>query len=399
MVKNNIVFLPSHSYISIPQYFSVVPKITDFNTIYLDAKDPIGANYNKSFYENKESILEYFNSYHELSELPFDIGVKLTTWEKIKKLKVFKDYKRMVETYLDEIKPSAIVSTSDMSTSDKICSVWCKKNKVPYIILQSAKDTWVRKDKIGIKFKIKYFIINELLGIPKYRKQPLLGNEAPWSFLLLWSKPFGGNMIRENTYFVGNPAYDKLFNNFSQTRTIKNNICICTSPLSEISSSLDKKMKQMYIEAVRRKPDITFYIKIHPRESVEPYQQFFPKEKYPNVNFLKDYDLHELYRNCDAQMSSSSNTSLEAAAMGLPIIILNPKDESEQIEHFWEEIAIKVTDQDKITDAINLVMSKEYWDIFLEKRGKYFNKMLYSDDGQSGRRAAEKIIEIIQNFT
>ncbi len=393
--RNVIVFLSAYSYLSNPHFFSVAPKLNEYTTIFLDVKDPVSTAFNKAYYQNKELILSYFDIFHELEELPFDIGKSITKWEKIKKFKVFKKYKEMIETYLNKINPYAVVSCSDLNTSDMIASHWCKKRNRPFIILQPAIVFDKRKKNYGIKHKIKYLVVNRLLGIPKYKKQPIFGNEATWGYLFLWGEEFVLNANRGNTYFVGNPAYDDLFNAFAEDRTIKNNILICTDHLAEISSTLNQKVIKMYIEAIKARTNLNFYLKVHPREPLEDYERIFNKKEYSNVKIVRDYDLIELYNICDVLISVNSTVLLDAAAMGLPIITLNPNNEFKFVDHFREKVNIKVIKAENLAKAIDLALSDDYWKIFLERREKYFNQRFSSSDGQSGERVAKKIKELI----
>lgn len=82
--------------------------------------------------------------------------------------------------------------------------------------------------------------------------------------------------------------------------------------------------------------------------------------------------------------------------MGLPIIIIKPKERVKFPDHFREEIDIRVTEVEGIVNAINLALSDKYWNEFLEKREKYFRKILYSTDGQSAKRIAEVIKRLVK---
>ena len=120
--KDVILFLSAYSYLSNPQFFAIAPYLTQFTTIYLDTKDPVSFVFNKERYQNKEKILSIFDRYDKIQEFPFETSKVKSKWEKIKKLKVFREYKTFFRKYLNEIKPSAVISCSDMNVSDQIAS-------------------------------------------------------------------------------------------------------------------------------------------------------------------------------------------------------------------------------------------------------------------------------------
>ncbi|MHA2225650.1 MAG: hypothetical protein ACXAC8_10630 [Candidatus Hodarchaeales archaeon] len=391
MKKNTIIFLATYAYLAIPQYKAIIPNLKYFRKILLNTRDLLSTKYDNKFI-TQDIIKTYFDDYFELEDVFSGIRGQ---W---KKYKAFKRVKHLIISYLNEIAPEAIISCSDQSMSDKIISSWCKKNKKTFIILQPSFISGMYYKKFGLTHKMKYLIINTFLGVPKYRKQHLFGNEAEWTHLVLWSKYFAENLKRQNMHFVGNPAFDKIFNDFKEDRILEDNVLICTQNIEAMVGKKElNQVLQMYIQAIKTKSDLTFYIKVHPRESIKKYKKIFPKNEFPNVRVVQEDNLYDLFRLCDVQISVSSYTSFEAAAKGLPIIIVNPRDIFHFIDHFRQEIEIKVTNIKKIADAIDLARSDQYWQEFIEKRKKYFNYMVCSTDGQSGKRAAEKISEIIRS--
>lgn len=388
MENDIIIFLATYAYLAIPEYQSITPNLTGHTKILFNTRDLLSTKYDDKFI-TEDVKKDFFDDYHELKDIFFNAK---GPW---KKFQAFRKWKREIINYLNNISPKIIVSCSDQSMSDKIISSWCKKNNKAFIVLQPAFINPLYYKKYGIIHKIKYFIFNKVLNIPRYRKQQLFGNEEQWSHLLLWSQYFIENPNRPNMHFVGNPAFDLIFTQFDGKRKLKNNVLICTQDIRTLlgKEAFDQVIN-MYSQAIKAKPDLTFYIKVHPRESIKIYESLFSKDLFPNIRIVQEDNLYELFGISDVQISVSSYTSFEAVATGLPIIIVNPNDIFDFIDHFREEIEIKVTDQDKIAGAIDLARSEEYWDIFLEKREKYFKYMVHSTDGNSGKRAAEKIEEI-----
>ena len=113
---------------------------------------------------------------------------------------------------------------------------------------------------------------------------------------------------------------------------------------------------------------------------------------------MKNVNLYELFKECDIQVSVKSGSSLEAASMGIPVITVVPTELYNQITDFFRgEINIRVTSGEEFIAAINRLLDSNYWPIFLEKREKYFDNIMHSADGQSSKRTAETILNIIEN--
>ncbi|PWI48903.1 hypothetical protein CEE45_04005 [Candidatus Heimdallarchaeota archaeon B3_Heim] len=392
MGNNSIIFLATYAYLAIPQYLSITPNLTNYTKILFNTRDLLSTKYDSKFI-TQDIKKNYFDDFFELKDFSFNVK---GPW---KKYQAFRRWKRAIILYMNQIFPQVVVSCSDQSMTDKIISSWCKKNKKAFIVLQPSFISGMHYKKYGISHKIRYLIFNKLLNLPRYRKQHLFGNEEHWTHLLLWSQYFIEDPKRPNMYFVGNPAFDVLFSQFTSKRTLKNNVLICTQNIKAmVGKEAFDQVIDMYIQAINAKPDLTFYIKVHPRESIEKYELLFPKDHFPNAKVVQEDNLYDLFRISDVQISVSSYTSFEAVATGLPIIIVNPNNMFDFIDHFRQEIEIKVTDLEKIAKAIDLARSEHYWMEFVKKREKYFDYMVHSTDGKSGKRAAEKMEEII-NFS
>ncbi len=390
MSENLILFLATYSYLSCPQFFSILPYFERHKRILLNVNDPVSSKFDKNYIKkNQKKILTRFDKYHELKKINFNAK---RLWNV---LKIHYKYKKTISNYLNKYHPEAVISCSDLALSDRIIFSLCRKKSIPFVILQpSFLDFVIPIKEYGILHKIKYLVVNQILRIPVFRKRPIYGNENQNTYLLLWSKYFVENPKRKNTYFVGNPAFDSIFKRFSSRDKVKKNILICTQDIDKAFGKKEFKMvKEMYKKAIVSKHNLTFIIKVHPREPKKKYEKIFGK--FPNVRIVKDSSLFELFEICDVQISTNSFTSFQAAAMGLPIIILNPKNILNMFDHFREEIDIKVTNIEDIPEAIDLCLSDDYYKLFLRKRKKYFKKVLSYTDGRSSQRVADKIKELI----
>ena len=387
-MKGRILFSSSSLYLTYPQFKAIIPELNDFKKILINVNAQYTKEIDNNYIKEKNATL-IFDSYIKLNpkrEISFD------------SLKNYRIYKNLLTGYLYKINPNAIISGSDLAISDRVMYSWCKKKNVPFIILQpSFLDAF--PEKYGLKKIINYIIINKIFGLPVYRKYILYGNESQKSYLFLWSKYFIKNPKRKNRFTLGNPAFDRLFKNFNNERKLKNAILICTEnlPAHIYGKHIRVKIIDIFLRAIISKPEITYYIKVHPRESIENYIKLFPKSKFRNVKVVQSKDLYELFSLCDIQISVASFTSFEAAAMGLPIVTVRPDNNIRVFDHFKQEIDIRVTEAEEIVDKINLCLSDDYWNRFIIKREKYFKKMLYSTDAQSSKRVALTIRKLILN--
>ena len=380
-----ILFSSSSLYLSFPQFKAIIPEFKDYKKVLLNVNEPATSKIDNNYIKNK-NILQIFDSY---------IKLKPIKQSQLSKYITYKNYKKYLTKYLYKINPNVIISSSDLTMSYRVIISWCRKNKVPFIILQPSFIEGI-PEKYGLIKIAKYIIINKVLGLPVYRKQNLYGNESQKSYLFLWGKRFVLNPKRKNMFILGNPAFDSLFSNFSADRRIKNAIVICTENLDFYGKEIFNQVNDIYLEAIKLKPDIKFYVKIHPRETIEKYEEIFPKHRFPNIIIVKNQDLYEIFKICDIQISVASFTSIEAAAMGLPIIIVRPDNKMKFFSHFGEDIDIRVINKKDIVYSIDLACSNKYWKQFLNKREKYFKKILFSADSHSSQRVANVIKNLIK---
>jgi hypothetical protein len=308
-------------------------------------------------------------------------------------------YRADINSLLTKIKPVAVVSSSDRSLSDQIVQNWCFKNKIPYIILQPAimDGAIYTKHQSKLLYPIQFIIYNKILKMPFFNKQNLYGNETNKTHLFLWSEYFILNKHRKNMHFVGSPAFDHLFKAFKKHREIKNTVLICTEDIDAfLGEEIFNEVIEIYETAITTFKELTFYIKVHPREPKEKYETIFPSSKYNNVKVLKDENLYDIFEFTDVQLSVNSTTLIEAAAMGIPIITITPDSIYSKIKDFFKgEINIRVSKPAEIVNAINYTLSEPFWNKFLKMREKYYKRLLRYIDASSSKRTAEVIESII----
>lgn len=381
-----ILYSSSAIYLTFLQFKTLIPELKDFKHILINVKEKYSKNLDDNYIKEKN-----------VNQI-FDLYIELKNEIILESLNGFRKYKKEIFKYLYKINPNAIISGSDLSGSDRILFLWCRRKKIPFIILQPSFIS-AFPAKYGLIRNFKYIIYNKIFNIPIYQKQDIYGNESQKSHLFLWGKYFINNPKRKNCYILGNPAFDELFRNFSPDRKIKNTVLICTDnlPVHKVGENYLNLVNQTFQKAFESKPEILFYLKVHPRESIEKYKKIFPMDKFPNVEIIKERNIYELINLSDIQISVASYTSFEAAAMGVPIITIRPDENVNVFDQFKREIDIRVNNPDDIGNAISFCLSDKYWDEFLKKREKYFQSRLYSTDSQSSKRVASKIKKLISN--
>lgn len=404
-MKRNIVFIPTFHYLSHPLFFNIVEKFSNHEKIYFNPKDPGIWEYNKKGIK-KEEILNYFDNYYEIEK---EIDYKNNKSNKLQRFFENKKYIRNIKNILNGIKPVAIITTSDMSYSARICNQWANKNNIPVIIIQpSFLDFEITDCK---KYRIRYLLFNKILNIPLYKKQTYFGNENKNNYLFLFGeyfkKYYKGKSIYNNIYITGNPVFDKYFTNykgendgFYEMLNIppdKMVITVCTQEI-DVVFGVDAftSLIDMYKSVIVDNEKLFFIIKVHPGEDIEKYNKAFRDLDMNNYKIVKDINLYDIYKITDVQVSVSSYSSFEAVVLGIPIILVNPDNEFKLFDYFNNEIELKANTAEELSKYLRRCLTKEYKEVFKIKREKYLKSKLCYIDGKSGERVVERIEEIIK---
>ncbi len=404
-MKKKIVFIPTYDYSSNPLFLSIVPLIKGFHTIYFNTKEII--SWSKCIEEEKkEEILKQFDEYRS-------IDYTRTRNKLVKIIAVFR-YRKKIHGILTEIKPAAVITTSDMSFSSKLAKVWTRKNDVPLIILQpSFFDSGTFTDITSLTYRLKYLVFNRLFSIPLAPLQKQWGNEYSDNHLLLWGKHFKnifkGLPIYENIYLTGNPVYDKYFSKSEDIDLLqkeiydeynlpsyKKVITICTEGMKGVEyRDAPQRLNKIYREIIERRQELFFIIKLHPRDSLEEYKRTFCNLQKNNFIIVKDMELRKLYLISSAQISVCSASSFEAVVAGVPIILINPDYSIEFDDFFQKKIEVRASNVDELDSCISLVLTKEYCQDFKIRREKYLKEMMDNLDGKAGQRVSNTIVQIL----
>lgn len=405
-MKQNIIFIPTYYYLSNPLFFSITEKISKYEKIYLNTKELW--KYNKGKIDRDE-ILKYFDNYYEIGQI-FN-----QKYNKLSKLKKFIEMKKFIKNFkniLCELKPVAIITTSDMTFSWRICNQWAKKNNLPVIIIQPSFFDF-KKNNYDFKRRIKYLIFNKILNIPIFGRQDYIGNEDENNYLFLWSEYFKqyykNKPIYDNIYITGNPALDKYLTAYIKKKNDtyykilnispdKKIIVFCTQDIDKMYGVDDfTVMIKLLKEIIVDNKEVYFIIKVHPREEIEKYSRALKEIDKKNCKIVKNVDLYKLYEITDVQISfATSYSSFEAIVLGVPIILINPKNKYEFIDYFNNEIELRASTSIELSRQLKKCLTEKYKNEFKIKRKKYLKSRLTYLDGKCRERVADKIEEIIQ---
>ncbi len=405
-MRKKIVFIPTYYYLSNSLFFNIIEKISDYEKVYFNTKDPASRKYNKKGIK-KEEILKYFDIYCEVDK---GIGYKDNKNNRLQYLFKFKNYVKKIQEILDDIKPVIIITTAAMSYSARASNQWANKNNIPVIIIQPCFLDFENKT-YSLRQQIKYLLFNKVLNIPLCRRQTYFGNEDKNNYLFLWSEYFKqyykDRSIYNNIYITGNPVFDKYFTTYKKENdsyckmlnipSNKNIVVFCTQNIGSVLNEDNfAKIIELLKKTIIDNKECFFVIKVHPSEEIKKYNIVFKEIRQGNYKIIKDINLHALYKIADVQISFSSYSSFEAVVLGVPIILIDPDNKYKFIDDFDNEIELRASTSEELNNQLKKCLKEEYKNEFKFKRKKYLKSRLTYLDGKCGERVANKIEEIIQ---
>jgi hypothetical protein len=400
-----VVFIPTYDYLSNPLFSLIVPLLKGFYNIYFNTNEIISWSREEEE-KRKEELLSQFDEYRSI------YYTRTRNWIK-KTIAVFR-YRKKTHEVLDEIDPAVIVTASDMSFSSKLAKVWTNKKDIPLIVLQPAFiDPGIYNDISSLQYRIKHLVFNRLFSIPLALEQKRWGNEYSDNYLLLWGeyfkKMYRGLPIHENIYVTGNPVYDKYFKKDSEKKVLREKVyreygfpmnrkivAICTEGLiTPEFMDAGKRLNNIYRELVRKRKDLYFVIKLHPRDSLEDFMGIFSDIPDINYSIIKNLDLENLFLISSVQVSICSASSFEAVIAGVPIVLVNPNNMVKYHDVFRNKIELRATNINEFESCIDDALTLEYRENFRKKRELYLSEMIGTVDGGAAERMAKVITKII----
>ncbi|RPI86144.1 MAG: hypothetical protein EHM34_00170 [Nitrosopumilales archaeon] len=398
----NIVYISLPKYLNDALFSSIANEAVFHRNIYLDT--------------NEEPKKHLFSTVHKMG---FDDLVELDKYliesidyyihhdplkNIIKVLKLKQRLANNIDSLLKELKPDAIITTSDMGgVATRLINDWAYKNKVSFFVIQPCFiDTPGYSLKQKITASIRYILCNKLLNLPVERHQFVYGCERSSNYLLLWNDDFASQIknkrVIDHTLIVGNHVFDRCIDNKVKITVGKPTVLLCTQPYSRLidmgllKPGQDVLLRQELVDVVTQNPLIKFIVKVHPSENKESYFEMF--SGLTNCEIIgKEKPFTEVLKRCDVQVSMASYTSFEAVIEGIPIILMHP-DFLSFFDQFGSDVELRTNDIGDLNLAINTCLQPWYRKSFAASREIYIQKKLafFGD-------SAEMVVHVIKELS
>ena len=335
--KRAIIFVGYH-YLSTPVYEALRDQLKDYELIYLNTKDTIGHDTNKTFFRNNKFDDDY--NYHEMEYEPlWNRGRPINTIRSrfIRVLKrysfilSFPTYKKKVLNFVKSFKPDLFIITTDMFVTPRYLAD--ELPDIPLFLIQPCYlDLWERP--YLNKFSKK--LVN-LISPKFFERQQYFGFEITRAKLLIW-EPSSFNIYKNkgrNPILISNPNHIQLKNSSKYFRSFKQQI------LKEINIDNNKKTISFYtafygdvvnhgyeyqenlensiINVIKRiRNYYNIIIKIHPNEDLNYWNNVFKDIINEDIIIIKNHGhKFKLMAASDIMIATNSYASVEATLLGL----------------------------------------------------------------------------------
>lgn len=325
-----IIFVTSHPYLSDPLFKALAPKLAGCLCKLLDVAE--FASFRAENVARDKALTGVFSSVVKLSttrleaieQSPGLFRIITSGWR----------FSREVGRTLTAMKPAMIVLTTDLTLMSRICHQWARRNQVPIILIQPSFFT-SRPVHRNWKSKLLYEVVNKLLGVPYFRKQPNWGMENQSAHLLVWGERtqqmFQG---REGPLQItGNPLHDELAASIENHRKQMEVNWASEKPLlitfftANVEQFMEDREQEIYHHLLREicmpSDQYQIQLKIHPREKVAKYKAILG-EAGSVVTYITGNSIEEVYQQTDVHLSVMSSTAVNALILGVPVLFMNP---------------------------------------------------------------------------
>lgn len=380
-----------------------------FINVYLDPQDPF-LYYKRNKDEEKIKLAFDDTHYFQSKDFPF-LNNYLKSFFLLKFLYFFKfiiklkKYKHKLVELIKEIKPDAIVTTGDSTVASMIVNKWAIKKKIPFVVIQPAFiDPFYPNILVRVKRRVLFYIFSYFFAIPLIYRQYVFGKEYAQNHVFLWGEIFKNSGYTENennVHILGSP----LFNN-NIIKDLDNDllpkidlplpiITICTTALRKLCGEEKERIVNEIIKnTIITNPELSFILKIHPRENKEKYIQLMRDIVSSNYLIIDNINTNELYKITSVQISVNSFSSFEAVVCGIPIILIK-KDYIHSFDYFNGEIELLANNSEELSIQIKKALSEDFRNEFKKNRINFLESRIGSLDGRSTTRVVEKLKEII----
>jgi len=207
----------------------------------------------------------------------------------------------------------------------------------------------------------------------------------------------------KNVVVTGQPRFDSFaradeLHDESKVRkklglAINKKIVLLASSTHGQSLEESKKSISAIYGSVNSIKNVQLLVKLHPAENQEAPLYRQNQSHAPIILRGAESILQSLYV-CDVMVTKSSTTTLEAAILNKPIIILNLSGKPDIVPYVKKGIALGVYKAKDLTPAIkNALYNREIREKLAKKREKFVHDYAYIQDGKASERVAKLIVQ------
>lgn len=147
--------------------------------------------------------------------------------------------------------------------------------------------------------------------------------------------------------------------------------------------------------AVQSLQNVQLVVKLHPAEDQDAPLY---KESHCNPIIVKGGEnISESLYVCDAMITKSSTSAIEAAILGKPIIVLNLSEEPDVMPYVEQGVALGVYKKEDLPPTIKQALYDEkIRENLARQRKKFVYEYAYVQDGKASERVANLVLRLIE---
>jgi hypothetical protein len=218
-----------------------------------------------------------------------------------------------------------------------------------------------------------------------------------------WSKKLSNLGFDESKIsIVGNPSFDLIFKKFNTYSKVINDgkikVLFCTSPMHEHghwSKQKEFELIKNILKIVSKMNKIKISVKIHPSTSNLNEYYFFLNDHLENVSLYQKEDIVKLVQENDLIITyGDSSVSLYGVLLKKRMIYVNLSSLQSWNIYFDPNLMLECKNIHNLPELITKILTIIPENKFYEK---YIDKHLGTFDGNSSKRIADNIIQLIEH--
>jgi len=170
-------------------------------------------------------------------------------------------------------------------------------------------------------------------------------------------------------------------------------------PEAELEEEIQDNLNQFHEHSrivqqlATRHPDWNFLVKVHPFESVEPYEAM--AASLPNLR-VANVPVRQVLYHSDVVLQRGCTTATEAWMLGKPVLELTMGRYHHPIRADYLQGNVLVDNLESAEDAIRRVLDGHLMSVGqVRAREKFLQEVYYRIDGRSAERCADRIAELV----